>query len=190
LKEADIMLRVRLGISLMLCLGLAAICIEFGRSAWADPASKDIKSTELKIADPPSDPKLEPPSNVAIPTSDPLFQAILQELKGGDDPGSIRLANPSENAVPKAVRKDSKVTAPESDLSSDDWLAIESMLKSARLLASESKKRSSLNQIEAAQSRSEMAALLRDAVAELIARSRSSQARRDSLQSSLPPAFP
>ncbi len=178
----------------MLCLGTAAFCIEYGRFASAEPESKEVKSSEFQVANPvsekPSDPKPDSLPGVTIPTNDPLFQAILQELKGGDEAGNHRLASPNDNGMPEAERMKSKVVAPETSLCSQDWLAIELMLKSARLLASESEKRSSWNQSEAAQSRSEVAAVLRKAVLELIESSRPTRSKEGVLIPSLPRPVP
>jgi hypothetical protein len=171
LKEAGIMRRTGIEIFLVLSLELLVACFECGRIAWAEPEAKNVQLPE------PSTQNFTPPKSAPLtekktPTNDPLYQAILRELRG-DDTSEKRDTGEVPNGAASHAISNTKETEIESVLSSEDWLAIESILRSARRLEWEAKKRTESNQQDAAQSRLKIVAILRQQVVDLIAGSNS-----------------
>ncbi len=168
LKEGGIMLRSRNEIYFIFSLAILVACFKCGRVAWAEPESKKAQPSGTNSLDL-SQPNVTQAPNGTTPTNDPLYQAILSELRG-KEANEKRVMGEAPSDAASSKNSTTKETKMDSVLSSEDWLAIESILRSAKLLELEAKKRTESNQEEASQLRLQIVAKLRQQVIDLIAR--------------------
>ncbi len=104
-----------------------------------------------------AEPAISPPPKA--PTDDPLYQAIIGELRGARQSLEVGTEEKAKEENPTAESdRDTGMTR-------DDWLAVESMLKAARLLE---KKALDTREASSNEYRVKLASLLRNQVTEFI----------------------